>query len=124
MADAPAQNIKRRSLTPSSRLKPMRPRPLPLARFLLLMVPLGVLSACAPLPVDPEAAAQDCEARARAALGPTGSVTLGVNSQTGGYGGASIALSSDYLAGRDPVEVYNQCVWQKTGAAPIRPPRL
>lgn len=82
------------------------------------------LSACAPVPVDPLRAAQQCEERARAAQGPTGSVTIGVNSQTGPSVGAAIGVTGDFLAGRDPVEVYESCVFEKTGQAPIRPPVL
>ncbi|NDU99964.1 hypothetical protein [Pseudoroseicyclus tamaricis] len=86
---------------------------------------LPILAACGPsLPPDPEEVAQYCEARARAATGPTGEARLGVNSNSGPSVGLSIGLSSDYIAGRDPLEVYNECVWQRTGAAPIRPPRL
>jgi hypothetical protein len=86
----------------------------------------GVLlaAACAPVPMDPLRAAEVCEERARAAQGPTGSVTLGVNSQTGPSVGASIGITSDFLSGRDPMEVYESCVFEKTGQAPVRPPVL
>jgi hypothetical protein len=33
-------------------------------------------------------------------------------------------VSSDYLTGRDPLEVYESCVIERTGALPIRPPAL
>lgn len=89
-----------------------------------LAVAALVMAACAPVLMDPAAAARLCEDRARAAQGPTGRVTLGVNSQDGGFGGAEIGLSSDYLAGRDPLAVYEQCVFDRTGQAPIRPPQL
>lgn len=85
---------------------------------------LLALSACeAPL-MSPERAAEVCEERARAAQGPTGSVTFGVNSRTGNYAGAEIGLSSDYLTGRDPLAVYEECVYQRSGQGPVRPPRL
>ncbi|WP_210529172.1 hypothetical protein [Rubellimicrobium arenae] len=83
-----------------------------------------VLAACEPTPVDPERAAQVCEQRARGAQGPTGSVVLGANSDDGPFGGVAIGVTGDYLAGRDPIQVYTDCVYQRTGAAPIRPPRL
>jgi len=35
--------------------------------------------------------------------------------------GASISISTDYLAGRDPQEVYQSCYTQMTGTAPTRP---
>lgn len=84
---------------------------------------LMLLAACATT-VDPERAAQACEERARAAQGPTGEVTFGFNSQSGSVAGATVGLSSDFLTGKDPVEVYENCVFQRTGMAPIRPPVL
>ena len=90
-----------------------------------LALVLPALAACGPVPPpDPEEVAQQCEQRARAATGPTGSVTVGANSNSGPYTGISIGITGDYLAGRDPLEVYHECVWQKTGSAPVRPPRL
>ena len=85
---------------------------------------LLALAACGPAVIDPERAAQLCEARAQAAQGPTGEVTVGVNSESGGFGGLSVGLSSDFLAGRDPLAVYESCVMQRTGNPPIRPPVL
>ncbi len=77
-----------------------------------------VLAACGPM--SPERAADVCEDRARAALGPTGTVGIGV-----GSGGTSssieIGVTSDYIRGRDPYIVYEECVRQKTGQGPIRP---
>lgn len=96
--------------------------------MLRLLLPLAagavLLAACEPVPVDPERAALECEQRARAAQGPTGSVTIGASSDEGPFFGTEIGLSGDYLAGRDPMQVYQDCVIQKTGALPIRPPRL
>lgn len=89
----------------------------------LALLPLA-LAACETQPMDPERAAQVCEQRARAAQGPTGSVTLGANSRSGGFVGGEIGLSGDYISGRDPVAVYEECVRARTGADPIRPPRL
>ncbi len=74
--------------------------------------------------MDPERAAQLCEERARAAQGPTGSVTIGASSDDGPFAGAEIGITSDYLQGRDPLDVYRDCVVDRTGALPIRPPRL
>jgi len=79
---------------------------------------------CAPVPVDPEEAARECEERARAAQGPTGTITTGINSRTGGFAGVEIGITSDFLLGADPFEVYSDCVWDLTGQAPIRPPEL
>jgi len=84
----------------------------------------GLVAGCAVPPVSPERAAEICEERARTAQGPTGRVTVGTNSNSGGFGGLEVGLSSDYLSGRDPLEVYTSCVFDKTGTTPIRPPRL
>ena len=83
-----------------------------------------LLAACEPIPVDPLQVARACEERARAAQGPTGSVTIGASSSDGPFVGTEIGLSGDYIAGRDPLEVYESCVFQRTGAAPVRPPAL
>ena len=90
-------------------------------RFAVLLL---ALAACTPVPVSPERAAEICEDKARAAQGPTGRVSVGTNSRTGGFGGVEIGVSSDFIAGRDPLDVYNECVFDRTGAAPIRPPVL
>jgi hypothetical protein len=83
-----------------------------------------VASACAPVPISPERAAEICEQKARDAQGPTGSVTIGTNSNDGAFASASIGVNTDFLRGLDPLEVYENCVFERTGAAPIRPPRL
>jgi len=89
------------------------------APFLLLS-----LAACEAPVVSPERAAEICEERARAAQAPTGNVTVGTNSRSGVSAGLEVGISSDLLAGRDPLEVYNECVFDRTGTAPIRPPVL
>lgn len=80
---------------------------------------LGLLAACGPM--SPEQAARHCEDRARAATGPTGSIGVGISS--GGHTRTSIGIgvTSDFLLGRDPQEVYENCVRRKTGQGPIRP---
>ncbi len=88
------------------------------------LILLGVLVACTPVPVDPEVVALQCEDRARAAQGPTGSVTLGTNSSSGPFTDLRVGVTGDYLTGRDPNAVYAQCVERRTGSAPFRPPRL
>jgi hypothetical protein len=90
----------------------------------LVVALLTLAPACAPVPMDPERAAQICEERARGAQGPTGSVTIGVNSQDGPNVGAAIGVTGDFLRGRDPMQVYESCVFQRTGQSPIRPPAL
>ena len=81
-----------------------------------------LVAACTP--ISPERAADQCEERARAAQGPSGSVTLGTNSQSGPFAGASVNISSDFVRGLDPVSVYDRCVFNLTGELPIRPPVL
>lgn len=95
-------------------------------RSLLSLAALAVLlSACGPVPpMDPVRAAALCDEQARAAQGPTGSVTIGASSDDGPFLGTEIGISSDFITGRDPQEVYEQCVIARTGALPIRPPRL
>ena len=93
-------------------------------RWAIPVIGVGLgLAACGP--ISPERAAQECEERARQTSGLTGQARMGV-----GSGGVTtgldlgIVLSSDTLRGRDPVDVYDDCVRSKTGHSPIRPPRL
>jgi hypothetical protein len=94
-----------------------------MVRPALLLLALGG-AACQPVPLTPEEAARVCEQRARDAQGPTGEVAVGASSGDGPFLGLEIGLSSDYLSGRDPFEVYDSCVRERTGTAPIRPPSL
>ena len=93
-------------------------------RSLLPLAAAVLLAGCEIPPMDPLRAAEVCDQQARAAQGPTGEITLGSNSEDGPYLDTEIGLSSDFITGRDPVEVYEQCVFARTGAPPIRPPRL
>ena len=88
-----------------------------------LLLPL-VLAACTPPLLSPDQAAQVCERQARAAQGPTGNATIGVNSSGEVSTGIAIGVSSDFLTGRDPQQVYEDCVFARSGQAPIRPPDL
>ncbi|SMY06064.1 hypothetical protein [Flavimaricola marinus] len=82
------------------------------------------LAACTPVMLSPEQAAEVCEDQARAAQGPTGSVTIGANSGGSTFTDVAIGVSSDFLTGRDPMDVYEQCVYARSGQAPIRFPDL
>ena len=84
------------------------------------MIPLLLLlSACGP--VSLQQAEKACFDRARLAQQPRGEVAVGVNSN-GKVGGAiELNVSSDYLQGRDPSAVYDQCVFQKSGMPPSQP---
>ncbi len=86
---------------------------------LFLLSALLVLSACGP--ISPERAADRCEERARAAVNPLREIGVGVNSERGVIANAEIELTSDFLQGRDPQVVYEQCVRQLTGQGPVRP---
>lgn len=80
------------------------------------------LAACGPM--SPDLAADRCEERARAAAGPTGEVRAGVVAGEGVKTGFDVTISSDFIMGRDPQLVYENCVRNLTGAGPIRPLRL
>lgn len=80
---------------------------------------LVFLAACGP--VSPERAALMCEERARAATGPTGEVGIGINNKGETRSRVEVGVTSDYIRGRDPYVVYEECVRQKTGQGPIRP---
>ena len=88
----------------------------------LIVVPLALMGC--DMSVDPIVAADRCEARAQAAQGPSANVTVGTNSETGGFGRGNVSISSDFLRGLDPEQVYQRCVLELTGQAPVRPPVL
>ncbi|MDE0968968.1 MAG: hypothetical protein OSA51_06130 [Octadecabacter sp.] len=83
-----------------------------------------VLTACTPMLVSPENVEEFCEEKARSARSPTGQASVGTNSRTGGFSRVEIGVSSDFIAGHDPVEVYEQCFFDLTGAFPTLPPVL
>ncbi|RVV96720.1 hypothetical protein EKE94_17320 [Mesobaculum littorinae] len=70
--------------------------------------------------MSPELAARQCAERAQAAAGPTGSVGVGIGND-GPVSNLEIGISSDYVFGKDPYDVYDRCVRDKTGQGPIRP---
>ena len=90
----------------------------------LSIISVTLLAACELPPPDPARVADQCEERARAAQGPTGQFTVGVNNRSGGFADASVGITSDFLRGLDPVAVYERCVFERTGELPIRPPVL
>lgn len=81
----------------------------------LLALPV-VLTACNTA-TTPERAAIQCEERAIRAAGPTGSATVGINSSSGAFSELSVGVTGDFIAGRDPVAVYQSCYTRLTGAA-------
>jgi hypothetical protein len=86
---------------------------------ILALLPLVLtLANCGP--ISPEVAARQCTDRARAAAAPQGEAMLGISSD-GPIANARISISSDFISGRDPYEVYDSCVREKTGQGPIMP---
>lgn len=84
---------------------------------LLLVLPLA-LAACGPVPLAE--AESTCFEEARLASAPRGHVAVGAG--TGGLSGeVELRVSSAYLQGRDPAEVYETCVFRKSGQMPRRP---
>ena len=88
----------------------------------ILAVAAGLLAGCGPM--TPERAADLCEARAQQAAGPTGRIEIGASNRSGPFVGGEIDITTDALLGRDPLAVYESCVFDRTGQAPIRPPSL
>ncbi|WP_050524167.1 hypothetical protein [Pseudorhodobacter wandonensis] len=89
------------------------------------MIRLGVLPALLAMaacgPVTLAQAERQCLARAYDASGPHGSVGVGVGGDGKAKAKVSLGISSDYLMGRDPSAVYDQCVFQKSGQMPSQP---
>lgn len=82
---------------------------------------LAALAACGPVPVD--RAEDSCLRDAELASRPRGEVTMGVaggSGRVGTVGRLEVDLSSDYLMGRDPSDVFNRCVMRRSGQLPSR----
>ena len=85
-------------------------------RALALLI---LLAACGPVSLQQaERACFDC---ARLAQQPRGSVGVGVNSNGKTSGLLELEVLSDFLQGRDPSAVYDQCVMQRSGMPPSQP---
>lgn len=87
-------------------------------RALVLGLPL-VLVACGPIPLAQ--AERQCFERARLAQQPRGEIGVGMSSDGRARSNLKVAVSSDFIMGRDPSAVYDSCVVQKSGQAPSRP---
>ena len=83
--------------------------------FILLIL----LVACGPVSV--QQAEKACFEQARLAQHPRGTVGVGINSNGKPSGVLDVQISGDYLQGRDPSAVYDQCVVQKSGQVPSQP---
>lgn len=76
------------------------------------------LAACGPVPV--EQAERSCLEEAALAERPRGEVYAGASSvprQVGGH----VDVSTDFLLGRDPSQVFNACVLRRAGQMPVTP---
>lgn len=91
---------------------------------LAIFVVAAILSACAPTPMRMDRAMEICSDRARDALGPRGFIAAGASSTGASYTSIGIGIHSDFLLGRDPEAIYQQCVLARTGELPPRPARL
>jgi hypothetical protein len=94
------------------------------------MIPTAALflAACTKAgPISVEQAMAVCTEKARSAIKPDVSVGIGIG--TGGHGtrvhtGIGIGMTSDYLKGTDPYEVYETCVVARSGKQPTEPLKL
>lgn len=80
---------------------------------------LALLAACGPVPRA--TAERQCYDRARLAMQPRGEAWMGVTSGRGASAGLDLTISTDYLQGRDPAQVYDSCVLRRSGALPSQP---
>ena len=81
----------------------------------------ATLAACGPIPVDQ--AERVCLDNARLAQAPRSTAAIGVGIGDGDvrpYGRFELDVSSDYIRGRDPSAVYQQCVLRRSGQLPTR----
>ncbi|MDO5529252.1 MAG: hypothetical protein Q4F71_07600 [Paracoccus sp. (in: a-proteobacteria)] len=82
----------------------------------------AVLAGCGPLSVaDAETVClRDAELAAR----PRGEAHIGVGLGSGATttrAGVKLEVSSDYIMGRDPADVFARCVQRRSGEMPTRP---
>ena len=78
------------------------------------------LAACAPLPLAD--AERECLRDARLAERPGGEI--GIFAGNGGVQTTvGVEISTDYLRGKDPEDVYQSCVLRRSGEMPRRPYR-
>ena len=95
--------------------------------FGIVLTAALALSACAkPGPITVEQAMAQCTERARAAVKPDVSVGVGIGIGHKVHTGVGIGIdmSSDYLKGTPPEEVYETCVVAKSGEKPTQPLKL
>lgn len=82
---------------------------------------MGVSACAVPKPISVERAMAICTDRARSAVKPDVNVGVGIGKRVRTGVGIGMELSSDYLKGRDPEDVYEECVVAKSGEKPTQP---
>lgn len=90
--------------------------------YRLCLLPLMAMAACGPVTVDQ--AERSCLRDAELAERPRGSAAVGIGTGSGGtrsYGAISLEMSGAFIRGRDPADVFDQCVQRRSGQAPTRP---
>jgi hypothetical protein len=85
---------------------------------LLALLPVLAIAACGPIPV--QQAERICLERAHEAVQPRGHIAVGGGTD-GAKASVGLTISSDFLLGRDPSAVFDQCVLQRSGQAPSQP---
>lgn len=80
---------------------------------------LLLMAGCGPIPLA--VAEQQCIETARLAQRPRGSIGFGADSNGNLGTSLSLSISSDFIRGRDPDQVYAACVQNKSGMYPSRP---
>ena len=80
---------------------------------------LLLLAACGPETVAQ--AERACLQQARLAERPRGVLELGIGSGGRRHAALDVEISSDFVLGRDPADVWQSCVVQRSGQLPTRP---
>lgn len=80
---------------------------------------LLLLVACGPISVAD--AERQCLQQARLAKQPRGEVSIGLGSAGRPSAGMEVTVTSDYILGRDPSAVFDNCVMSRSGELPSRP---
>lgn len=86
-------------------------------RFLAIFL-LVPLVACGPMPIDQ--AERACAQRAHLAQKPQSSIGVLFNSDGTTQVGGTFGISTDYLQGRDPNDVFRTCVQDQSGLVTTR----
>ncbi len=84
----------------------------------LLSLTVLALTACGP--VSLQQAERECRSQARLAEQPRGNVALGIGSDGKAHVKGDVTVTSDFLQGRDPAQVYDNCVVRRSGQFPSR----